>query len=236
MTLCRIYQLNVRLSIKYQFDILKVIPEESYILKSIICVREHPLNLKGGGELWFFSESKYFFRFAAQQNYFLALFFKAQSANRTFFSAHFTDRNFLFNKICRQNFFFSQKTIALPPFKLNGCFLSKIKKKSHSLHQGANQSFFYVRYIWRYLLSVCCTRKMFFVATTCFSKILRILGFILTSYSIIEAWLAATGKGSFISDLLLVITTDSFGGARRPAAFQSITSKCVLYFCIKSSS
>ena len=69
---------------------------------NICSLREHSFNLKGGGGgLWFFSESKYFFplRSAAEfffpRHYFFStktIFFKAQSANRIFFSAHFKDK------------------------------------------------------------------------------------------------------------------------------------------------
>ena len=49
----------------------------------IKCIlREHPFNLKGGG-CGFFSESKYFFRFAAEEN---------------FFSRHFVATLFFFYK------------------------------------------------------------------------------------------------------------------------------------------
>ena len=78
--------------------------------KKTMLLREHPFNLKGvgvggGGWLWIFSESKYFFSLRSsaefffrdilsQHYYFSAktiIFFKAQSANRIFFSVHFRE-------------------------------------------------------------------------------------------------------------------------------------------------
>ena len=64
----------------------------------------------------FFGVKKYFFRFAAQQNFLFAtscrdiiffketIIFKPQSANRIFLSAHFRDRNFFSSKFADRKF------------------------------------------------------------------------------------------------------------------------------------
>ena len=53
--------------LRRKFGLMSVEPVLQLMSLVFIFVREHPFNLKGGGEgLWFFSESKYFFRFAAQ--------------------------------------------------------------------------------------------------------------------------------------------------------------------------
>ena len=73
-----------------------------YYRCSVFFIREHPFNLKGGGGggLWVFSESKYFFPLRSAADFFLArhysfstktIIFKAQSAHSIFFSAHFRD-------------------------------------------------------------------------------------------------------------------------------------------------
>ena len=77
-----------------------------------------PFNLKeGGAGLWVFSESKYFFRFVAQRN-----FFKAYSAFRIFFMP-MSETEFVLPSTEKC---FPKKTHSHPPppaFKLNGCFL-----------------------------------------------------------------------------------------------------------------
>ena len=78
------------------------------------------LTIRGGGGLWFFSESKcFFFRFAAKQNF----FFTTSCRNIIFFMQK---QSFLEQKSQTENFFpsnfqteifFSQKTIVPPKFK-----------------------------------------------------------------------------------------------------------------------
>ena len=91
-----------------------------YIHHVLEYLREHPFNLKGGGGLWFFSESTFFSPLRSAPEFFsrdnLTLFFstktifvEAQNANRIFFSAHFRDWIFFSTKFADRIFFPQKK-------------------------------------------------------------------------------------------------------------------------------